>query len=491
MLPSVEELLVDEMDSLLKALERIDYNAQGICFVVNQEKELRGALTDGDIRRLILQGYSLETPVFKIMNTGIVSLPVDTDIRVIQNTISNKIRHIPLVDQQNRVVDYACNYRLHQIPVMEPLLDGNELEYVTDCIKSGWISSRGGYVKRFERLLADYISMPYGLAVSNGTSALHIALTALGIGKGDEVLVPNFTFAASINAIIHTGATPVLVDVKIETWTMDPDHAEKLVTASTKAIMPVHIYGHPCHMDELRLLAEAHNLFMVEDCAEALGSVYKGNRVGVFGHASCFSFFGNKTITTGEGGMVLFKDQAIYEKGKQLTNHGMSNTKRYWHDMVGYNYRMTNLQAAVGVAQMERLTQFLEKRSQIAQMYHSHIKELTYLQEQPIASWAKSSNWLYTVLLSDESPISRESLILKLMRNGIETRPVFYPLDTMPPYLGFGNGCEYEVSHDIGRRGISFPSSVLIGEHEINRIMGKVKELFDSSKQKWGDPINV
>ncbi|RYZ75585.1 MAG: aminotransferase class I/II-fold pyridoxal phosphate-dependent enzyme, partial [Proteobacteria bacterium] len=335
----------------------IDGNAHGVCFVVDGEGKLAGGITDGDVRRALLAGKGLNASAQDVMVANFFSLPADSSSALIQNNLSERIRVIPLLNPEGIPVDFATRSRYHRISVLEPNLKGNELAYVTDCIQTNWISSQGSYVRRFEEDLRNYAGANYALAVSNGTVALHLALKALGIGPGDEVIVPSLTFAASANAVIHAGATPVFADVEAETWTIDVAAARKLIGPRTKAIMPVHLYGHPCRMDELQDLVNSHDIQLVEDCAESLGSLYKGRQTGSFGAAACFSFFGNKTITTGEGGMVLFRDLSCFEMGAVLRDHGMSKKERYWHDVVGFNYRLTNMQAAIGVAQMERVDQ--------------------------------------------------------------------------------------------------------------------------------------
>lgn len=325
--PEINEFIITADRAVKDALKIIDSNAQGTCFVVDQAGKLIGVVTDGDIRRALIDGKSVESKVMDVMQTKYTSLPVTTPIDQIQATITDRIRHIPLVDENNVPVDYASFTRAHRIPVMTPLLNGNELKYVTECITTGWISSQRCLREKFEQVFAEYSAMQYGVAVSNGTVAIHLALVALGIGEGDEVIVPDLTFAASINGVIYTGATPVIADVDAETWTLSPEAVKKLITPKTKAIMPVHIYGHPCHMEELMAIAKEHNLLVIEDCAEALGALYKGQHVGSFGDAATFSFFGNKTITTGEGGMVLFKDENVCNKAMVLRDHGMSKQK--------------------------------------------------------------------------------------------------------------------------------------------------------------------
>jgi perosamine synthetase len=478
-IPAIQELVINQNKTLADALKLLDANAQGICFIINDKHQLVGVLTDGDIRRAFLDHKTIGTVINKVMQTSFTSLPINTPPDIVQSKLSVVIRHIPLVDENNIPVDYACFNRLHRIPIMEPLLDGNELAYVSDCIKTGWISSQGAYVRRFEKEFAEYCEAKYPLAVSNGTVALHLALAALDIGPGDEVLVPDITFAASINAIIYTGATPVIVDIDRTTWTISLADIEKNINSKTKAIMPVHLYGHPCHMDEIFAIAKKHKLLIVEDCAEAIGSLYKGKHVGIEADAATFSFFGNKTITTGEGGMVFFKNEKDYEKALVLRDHGMSKTKKYWHELVGFNYRMTNLQGALGCAQLERIEDFVAKKRALANTYNTILSEFNCFELPPQEEWAKCGFWLYTALLKKESLITRDQLIEKLLRNGVETRPAFYPMHLMPPYKDYPTKSTFENSLFISQQGISFPSSVTITEEEIDNIRQSLKAIIE------------
>lgn len=479
--PSIQEMIILSGSSIKEALAVIEQNAQGTCFVVNKTGAIIGVLTDGDIRRSLLNGVSLNDLVDPVMQGQFTSLPVSTSPDKIQSALNSKIRIIPLLDEKRVPVDYASVGRIHRIPIMEPLLDGNELQYVTECVKTGWISSQGAFVREFEKKMAEFCDMPYGLAVSNGTVALHLALVALGIGEGDEVIVPDITFAASINTIIHAGAVPVLADIMSDTWTIDPAEVEKLITKRTKAIMPVHLYGHPCHMDELTALARKHGLYIVEDCAESLGSEYKGRPTGSFSDAASFSFFGNKTITTGEGGMILFRDKKVYEKAAVLRDHGMSKERKYWHEFVGYNYRMTNLQAAIGVAQMERAGQFIEAKRRIARSYNEILSKIPGFTTPPEMTWAKNSYWLYTAMIGKETGISRDDLISKLLKNGVETRPAFYPLHIMPPYLRYIRPeNSFSRADHFSANGISFPSSVTLKSIEIESIEKALGSIFSA-----------
>lgn len=478
----IKDLLLPNKASLKDALALIDKNAQGICFIIDGKGILVGLLTDGDIRRCILNNTTLDTAVEKVMQTQFASLPVTSSQDVIQKTLSQTIRHVPLVDENNVVVDYASFSRTHRTPIMQPLLNGNELAYLSDCIKTGWISSQGAYVKRFEKEFAEYCGAQYPVAVSNGTVALHLALAAFDIKAGDEVIVPDLTFAASINSIIYTGATPVIVDVDKTTWTISIADIEKNITPRTKAIMPVHLYGHPSHMDEIMAIAKKHNLLVIEDAAEAIGGKYRGKHVGSFGDAATFSFFGNKTITTGEGGMVFFKDKKAYEKAVVLRDHGMSKEKKYWHDFVGFNYRMTNLQAAIGCAQLERIDEFVEEKRKLAAFYNKILAENGNFILPPQEPWAINGYWLYTAVLKENVGISRDMLMEKMLKNGVEMRPAFYPLHQMPPYKNYPTKSTFENSIHISKQGVNFPSSVNITPDELQNIQHALGNIFDLIK---------
>lgn len=481
--PSIEELLIRDDRTIRDALAVIDRNAQGICFAVDGAGRLVGVLTDGDIRRALIAGRSLDHPLREVMQREFTALPVHTPVEAIQQRLNETVRNIPLVDERGVPVDHASLRRAHRIQVMSPQLDGNELAYVTECLKTGWISSQGAYVKRFEAQFAERCAMPHALAVSNGTVAIHLALEALGVGEGDEVIVPDLTFAASINTVIHARATPVIADVHPDTWTLDPGEVQRLITPRTKAIMPVHLYGHPCHMDELLALARAHGLLVVEDCAEALGATYNGRPVGSFGDAATFSFFGNKTITTGEGGMTLFRDAAVADKAAVLRDHGMDKQKRYWHQLVGFNYRMTNVQAAIGVAQLERLEGFVQAKRQLAMRYNEGLGTLGHVTLPPEEPWARNGYWLYSCILGEGFGIGRDELMEKLLKNGVETRPLFYPLHEMPPYARYMRpGQRFEVSTRLSRAGISLPSSVTITEEEQRDVLSAIRSIHDTRR---------
>jgi len=360
--------------------------------------------------------------------------------------------------------------RHNMIPISQPALLGNEKKYLEECVESGWVSSAGHFIKDFEKKNCEYYNMQYAVAVSNGTVALHLALLALGIGSGDEVIVPALTFVASINAVFHTGATPVLADVEPDSWTIDIDRCHSLITPKTKAIMPVHLYGQPCDMDKTMAFAKKFNLYVIEDCAEAHGAEVNGKKVGSFGDISCFSFYGNKIITTGEGGICLSNNESLFNKMVILRDHGMSKTKRFWYDLIGYNYRMTNMQAAIGVAQIEKISEYLLKREEISNLYDNFLKDIPFLSLQKNISGRKKVCWLYSVLIDiDKLGMSVEKVSKKLTEMNVDNREFFQYFPGMIPYKNLIHN-DLKNSFMLSKTGINLPTFHQITPEEINYI---------------------
>lgn len=361
-----------------------------------------------------------------------------------------------------------------QIPIYQPDLGGNVKKYVNECIDTSWISSRGRFVGEFETRFAERIGVAHAASVSNGTVALHLALLALGIGPGDEVIVPTLTYIASANAVTYTGATPVFVDSERATWQIDPEDVRRHITPRTRAIMPVHLYGQACDMDALTDIAREHRVFLVEDCAEAFGTFYKGQHVGTFGDIATFSFFGNKTITTGEGGMVVSNDKTLIERARHIKGQGLAAHREYWHDVVGYNYRMTNIQAAIGLAQLERADEFIARKRALAERYRSALRHLP-LEVHAEAPNTVHSYWMVSILVQNAE--KRDALRRHLAEAGIETRPVFYPLHTMPIYAK--NYRKHDVAEDLAWRGINLPSWPGITDIQVERIAKVIGDFFE------------
>jgi perosamine synthetase len=357
------------------------------------------------------------------------------------------------------------------IPVAEPVLSGNEKKCVLECLETGWISGSGQYVEAFEEQFAAFCGVKYAIAVVNGTAALHVALLAQGIGPGDEVIVPDITYIASANAVTYCGAKPVFVDVDRITWTLDPRAVARKLSPATKAIMFT-CTGIRSRMQPILELAEAHNLYIVEDAAEAHGAEYNGRRVGGLGQIATFSFYGNKVITTGEGGMITTNDEELARKARLLKGQGMDPARRYWFPIVVYNYRMTNVQAAIGLAQLERIEWFIERRREVAGWYDAALQSLPVT--RPVeASWARNVYWLYSICLPQE--IDRDLLMVQLMEEGIETRPFFHPMHQMPPYFDGDGDIEMPVSTELGARGISLPSSASLAKDEVALIAHSIE----------------
>jgi perosamine synthetase len=360
------------------------------------------------------------------------------------------------------------------IPVYQPSLTGREKAYVNECLDTSWISSKGKFVPLFEQRFAEYTGIKYATSVCNGTVAIHLALVALGIGPGDEVIVPSLTYIASVNAIAYTGATPVFVDSVADSWQVDPSDVRNKITPRTRAIMAVHLYGHPCDMDALVEISKEHNLFLVEDCAEAFGTLYKGSHVGGFGDISTYSFFGNKTITTGEGGMVVTNDDTLFDRAVHFKGQGLAKHRQYWHDVIGFNFRMTNICAAIGLAQLEQADDFLGRKRQVAEWYKEGLKGVPVVFHQEKGE-VRHSYWMCSILV--ENPVQRDPLRDALAAAGIETRPLFYPVHTMPMYSQ-----KYQrlpVAENLGWRGINLPSWPGLEREQVDQICREIGKFLE------------
>jgi perosamine synthetase len=357
---------------------------------------------------------------------------------------------------------------MKRISVAEPKLSGKEREYVLDCIDTTWISSNGKYITAFEESFAHFCGVKHAVATNNGTTALHLALVAMGLQPGDEVLIPTVTYIATANAVRYCGATPVLVDVRAETMNIDPADIRRHITPKTKGIIPVHLYGHPAEMGSIMKIAADHGLFVLEDAAEAHGAEYLGRRVGSFGDCSTFSFFGNKIITTGEGGMVTTNNDALADRLRLFRGQGMDPKRRYWFPVIGYNYRMTNIQAAIGLAQMEQIDQALVDREQLSRWYGEALSPLANRIVLPTQEpWAKHVYWMYTVFLREADEAKRDAVMLALDKLGIESRPVFYPMHVLPPYA---QESTFPVADKWACCGINLPTHQMLTREDVARV---------------------
>ena len=466
-----KDLTCFSSDSLAEVMRIINDNCKGVCFVLDDDSRLIGTVTDGDIRRSLLSGVSINDDISSSMNKSFVFGFENESQHDLVKKLSNEITIIPIVDVEMKLLDVFTLDNKSYYPVSMPNLNGRELLYLTDAFLSSWISSQGEYLERFEIDFAKFCQCDYGVAVSNGTAALHLALLALDIGPGDEVIIPDLTFAATANAVLHSNARPVIVDIEEDSWCIDPKSIERAISSKTKAIIPVHLYGQPCNMGEIMSIAKRNNLFVIEDCAEAHGATFEGQKVGSFGDIGCFSFYGNKVITTGEGGMCVTNSVKLREKMILFKNHGMDKEKRYWHEVIGYNYRMTNIQAALGVAQLERIDNILSNRRQYETAYREAFLNHDVLFQKDIPGRNRIT-WLTSLLLNSEH--DKDVLFEILKNNGIDARQFFYPLSEMPIYREYVHK-EVIISKKISKLGINLPTyeskkSIL----EIQKILNKI-----------------
>ena len=370
------------------------------------------------------------------------------------------------------------------IPVNEPYIGDHECKYVNECLQSGWISSEGSFIQKFEARWAAYCEMQYGVAVSNGTVALEIALRCLDLRQGDEVILPTFTIISCAQAVTNAGGTPVLVDAEPRTWCMDVRQVEAKINPRTRAIMPVHIYGHPVDMDPILELAQKYHLAVIEDAAEVHGAEYKGRKCGGMGDLNCFSFYANKIVTTGEGGMVLTSSAEYAERLRSLRNLCFHKERRFYHTELGNNYRLTNLQAAVGLAQVERIEESVAKKRWMAQRYTDSLKDISVLQLPVEESWAKNVYWMYGVVLNEHVGFDASEFARRLADLDVMTRPFFLGMHEQPVFhkMGLFIGEHYPVAERIARQGLYLPSGLMINESQIDLVCQAIHFILPNYK---------
>ena len=467
----LNELITSNQSTINEVIKKIEINKKGIIFVVDSKNRINGSIADGDVRRAIIKKINFENKATKILNRNFVKIyntqNREDGIDLLNKNASKNINIIPIIKKTGQIVDFISNDRLYNLPVFSTNLNGNELKYLTDCVKTNWISSNGPYVRKFEKLFSQKHKVKDAVSVSSGTTALHLALLSLGIKKEDEVIVPDLTFAATINAVLYIGAKPVIAKVNKKTWTIEHKNLKKLCNKRTKAIIAVHLFGNPCNLNYLVKFCKKNNLYLNEDCAESIGSYYNKKLVGKFGDAATFSFYGNKTITTGEGGMILFKKNTLNEKARILRDHGMSKQRRYYHDIVGYNYRLTNMQAAIGCAQFERFDEIINEKIKIAKEYKKYLKQIKYVTFQEDELLSKNTFWAVALQIKTKKDIS--SVINKLERSGIEVRNFFYPLSSQKIYK------RYKVQDNLNElrlfeKGLILPSFNGISKKQIKYV---------------------
>lgn len=375
------------------------------------------------------------------------------------------------------------------IPVNEPLIGEREIEYVTDCLRTGWISSAGTYIERFEQEWAAYCGRRFGVAMCNGSVALQAAVAALKPKPGDEVIMPTFTIISCASAVIYNGGVPVLVDSDPRTWSMDVNQIEDKITPRTRAIMPVHIYGHPVDMDPVMKLAQEHDLAVIEDAAEAHGAEYLSGRntshptwkrCGSFGDMSCFSFYANKLITTGEGGMVLTDKPELAERLRSLRNLCFQPQRRFYHDELGFNFRLTNIQAAIGLAQLENMDKIITHKRWMGQEYTRRMRDIKALQLPIEAPWAHSVYWMYGIMLCKETGMNATQFAQTLLQKGIETRPFFLGMHEQPIFLNSGvfSGMHYPVAEKLASQGLYVPSGLTLSRDQLIIVCDAIHEVL-------------
>jgi perosamine synthetase len=462
------KMVIDSTMKIFEALKLIEETGTKILFVTKNTTFI-GALADSDIRRFLLSGGDTKQIVENAVNKSAKFITVINNLEDVLAIFKSGIEYIPRLDEHGKIVDILAASENRFYPISEPDLSGRERDYLISAFDSGWISSTGPFVTLFEEKFNSYLSFGHSVSVSNGTQAIALALSTLGIKSGDEVIVPDLTFGATANAVVQIGATPVIAEVDESTWNIKTQSLKSLITSSTKAIIPVHLYGQPCDMKEIHKFASKNNLLVIEDAAEALGSIYDGKHVGYGSDAVIFSFYANKTISTGEGGMVVFKNELHAGRAKVIRSHGFSPSKRYWHESWGTNMRITNLQAAIGVAQLERVKSLVNKKIEIAKLYVWNINK--YIPNQiifPIENYGSTnSHWLFAVLLP--KGISVEKIQNILESKSIETRRFFYPLHSQPAFSKFKSDNLYNASK-LFERGICLPSSTKLTKLDIQYI---------------------
>jgi perosamine synthetase len=365
-----------------------------------------------------------------------------------------------------------------KVPVNEPIIPQESKDAVLEALETGWISSAGPAITKFEQGFADLLGIKHGIAVMNGTAALHVALVCVDIGPGDEVIVPDFTMIATIMAVIYTGATPVFVDVEAETFAIDVTKIEAAITPRTKAILPVHLYGHSADMDPILAIATKHHLAVIEDAAEVHGATYKGRMCGSMGTINCFSFYANKIISTGEGGMVVTNDDELAARARAVRDLAHSPQKRFVHTELGFNYRMTNLQAALGVGQLAHLSEFVTKKQWMARRYAEELSNIPGLRLPITKDYATNVYWMYAIVVEDAFGITKDELRARLKEKGVDTRDFFYPCHSQPFLRGHPQfNSSFPVCEDLAARGFYLPSGLALTEEQVVYVCQAVREV--------------
>ena len=453
-----DDFVCSTSESLIAAIEKCLDNGLGTCLVVGDKRHVVGRISLDDIGKAVLDGALLDPRLDQHIERFSHRLHNDSSV--------DKDVLRPVLDASGRLVGVDIDRSSQRIQVARPDMSHREFRSILDAFLSSWISSKGPYVDKFEQEFRAFIGTDHGVAVSNGTVALHLALLALGIGPGDEVIVPDLTFAATINAVLFCGATPVIVDVDRRTWGISLESVQQAVTPRTKAIIPVHLYGRPVEIGPIAAFAAKRGIGIIEDCAEAHGARYEGRPVGQFGDVACFSFYANKIVTTGEGGMCLTNSPELAQSIRLLRDHGMTPSRSYWHERVGYNYRITNLQAAIGYSQLWRIEEVLDRNREIANAYRTALQGIPGVKfPPPMDAVYEPVVWLASVQVP---AAKRDQLLMAASEARIEMRPFFHSLSTLPPYEKYARVCPNSL--ELSATGINLPTSRAVDDQVIDRI---------------------
>jgi len=480
-------LSIRENNTIRDAMESIGKTGIRIVLVVDENKKLLGVTTDGDIRRALLTGKNFDNQIKEIMiKNPIVAFERTPAADLLETMLKRSIQEIPIVNDEGILLDIALLPELKSIPLSSPDVTNKEVEIISQVLSTPYLSI-GPKIKEFEKKMADFIGMKYAVALNSGTSGLHLCVRSLDIKDGDEVITSPFSFIASANCMLFERAKPVFVDIDKNTLCIDPDKIEEKITERTKAILPVHIFGHPCEMEKIMQIAKKHNLAVIEDACEALGAEYKGRKAGTFGNAAVFAFYPNKQITTAEGGIVVTNDEKIAKLCQSMRNQGRDEGDSWLsHSRLGYNYRMTEISAALGVTQMGRVGEILRKREEVAESYNKRLSKIEGLKIPYVAPDCKLSWFVYVVRLDEKfSREDRDAIIQKLGERGISAKNYFPPIHLEPFYVnmfGFKEG-DFPVTEKVGSRTIALPFYNNLGEEQVDYISKNLEAIISKMKK--------
>lgn len=477
---NLSTILIKNNKSIRDAMIKMNKHALDTLMVVNAENTLLGVITDGDIRRKILKNNNLEDKVTFAMNKNFVSASIKDKREDVLALRKDGIKSIPLVDENFKIIGCIGAEIDEYIPIYDVVFKGNELKYLTDCVKKSWISSTGEYVRLFESEFSKYTGLKNCLSTSSGSSALEIALSLCNLKEGDEIIVPNLTFASPLNSAIRTRAKSVLVDVEENNMCLNLNEILKKINHNTKVIIVVNLYGYPVNVEYIRKNV-SRDILIIEDCAESLGSYRNKKHCGFHSDFATFSFFGNKTITTGEGGMLFCANGQHRKRALLLRDHGMSKSKKYWHEEIGFNFRMTNIQAAIGLAQLEKIDEILMYKKEVFDKYFTYLSPYGFSFNQKNDENFTNSRWLITISHKNIKSYEVDHLEYQLKLLGIDIRKVFYPLSQMPIYKKYCYG-DYLISNRLYQSYICLPSSPNLSTFQIKTVAEKLIMLLGAKK---------